>query len=203
MGGVDHVALIEEGKPHLQPTVRRAGRTLVPGLGGAKRVRTDNEVLVGVERAAWPDHVVEKMMVLPKSVVEEDGVVLRGVQGTVRDVRDLEVTDDPSSLELEIAEPRHLVRRLTRPVGVRGRNGCCERHRPRRPNAEGCPHAFSSFLSSSRKRQSVPWAMIFCGLDLIIPASCKRSARKRTVSSGSSSRHLPNGISFRVWSARS
>src|SRR5215467_115740 len=65
------------------------------------------------------------------------------------------------------------------------------------------PHAFSSFLSSLRKRQSVPWAMIFCGLDLIIPASCRRSARKRTVSSGSSSRHLPNGISFRVWSARS
>jgi len=35
---------------------------------------------------------------------------------------------------------------------------------------------FSSFFSSLRKRQSVPWAMIFCGLDLIRPASLRRSA---------------------------
>jgi len=34
-------------------------------------------------------------------------------------------------------------------------------------------YPFSSFLSSLRKRQSVPWAMIFCGLDLIIPAPCR------------------------------
>jgi hypothetical protein len=32
-------------------------------------------------------------------------------------------------------------------------------------------HPFSSFFSSLKKRQSVPWAMIFCGVDLIIPAS--------------------------------
>ena len=38
------------------------------------------------------------------------------------------------------------------------------------------PHVFSSLLSSFRKRQSVPWAMICLGLDLIIPASCRRSA---------------------------
>jgi hypothetical protein len=49
-------------------------------------------------------------------------------------------------------------------------------------------YPFSSFLSSLRKRQSVPWAMIFWGLVLIIPASCSRRAWKRTVSSGSYSR---------------
>ena len=37
-------------------------------------------------------------------------------------------------------------------------------------------HAFSSFFNSFRNRQSVPWAMIFCGVDLIIPASCWRRA---------------------------
>ena len=35
---------------------------------------------------------------------------------------------------------------------------------------------FSSRFSSLRKRQSVPSAMIFCGLDLIMPVSCMRSA---------------------------
>ena len=39
-----------------------------------------------------------------------------------------------------------------------------------------CVHAFSSRLSSFRKRQSVPSAMIFCGLDLMKPTSCRRSA---------------------------
>ena len=39
------------------------------------------------------------------------------------------------------------------------------------------PHyCFNSFFSSFRKRQSVPWAMIFWGLLLIIPASCRRRA---------------------------
>src|SRR5262249_38890382 len=42
------------------------------------------------------------------------------------------------------------------------------RHRPR--------YCFNSFFSSVRKRQSVPWAMIFWGLLLIIPASCRRRA---------------------------
>ena len=37
-------------------------------------------------------------------------------------------------------------------------------------------HAFSSRLSSLRKRQSVPSAMIFCGADLMKPRSCSRSA---------------------------
>ena len=37
-------------------------------------------------------------------------------------------------------------------------------------------HAFSSRLSSLRKRQSVPSAMSGFGLDLIMPTSCSRSA---------------------------
>jgi hypothetical protein len=54
-----------------------------------------------------------------------------------------------------------------------GRRAWCplsllHRHLPRYP--------FSSFFSSLRKRQSVPWAMSFCGLDLSIPASWRRRA---------------------------
>ena len=37
-------------------------------------------------------------------------------------------------------------------------------------------YPFSSFLSALKKRQSVPWVMIFCGVILIIPASCRRRA---------------------------
>jgi hypothetical protein len=37
-------------------------------------------------------------------------------------------------------------------------------------------YPFSSFFNSFRKRQSVPWAMIFCGVLLIIPASWRRRA---------------------------
>src|ERR1700746_3488896 len=37
-------------------------------------------------------------------------------------------------------------------------------------------YAFSSRLTSFKKRQSVPLAMIFCGLLLIMPSSCSRSA---------------------------
>jgi hypothetical protein len=37
-------------------------------------------------------------------------------------------------------------------------------------------YPFNSFLSSLRKRQSVPWAMSFWGLPLIIPTSCRRRA---------------------------
>jgi hypothetical protein len=38
------------------------------------------------------------------------------------------------------------------------------------------PHAFSSRLSSLKKRQSVFSAMIFCGVDLMRPSSYRRSA---------------------------
>jgi hypothetical protein len=37
-------------------------------------------------------------------------------------------------------------------------------------------YPFNSFFSALKKRQSVPWAMIFCGVLLIIPASCRRRA---------------------------
>jgi hypothetical protein len=42
------------------------------------------------------------------------------------------------------------------------------RHLPRYP--------FISFLSALKKRQSVPWAMIFWGVLLIRPISCRRNA---------------------------
>jgi len=38
-------------------------------------------------------------------------------------------------------------------------------------NDERADYPFSSFFNSLTKRRSLPWAMIFCGLDLIIPAS--------------------------------
>src|SRR5207245_5563271 len=42
-------------------------------------------------------------------------------------------------------------------------------------------HPFSSFFSSLRKRQSVPWAMIFCGVALMrgytFPEGCAPAAR--------------------------
>jgi hypothetical protein len=37
-------------------------------------------------------------------------------------------------------------------------------------------YPFNSFFSSLRKRQSVPWARIFWGFDLIMPPSYRRSA---------------------------
>ena len=37
-------------------------------------------------------------------------------------------------------------------------------------------YPFHSFFTSLRKRQSVPWAMSFCGLLLIMPAACRRRA---------------------------
>ena len=37
-------------------------------------------------------------------------------------------------------------------------------------------YAFNSFFNSFQNRQSVPCAMIFLEVDLIIPSSCKRSA---------------------------
>ena len=46
-------------------------------------------------------------------------------------------------------------------------------------------YAFNSRLSSFKKRQSVPSAMIFCGLDLMKPASRRRRAYHRIVSSAS------------------
>jgi hypothetical protein len=50
-------------------------------------------------------------------------------------------------------------------------------------------YSFSSRFSSLTNRQSIPSAMIFWGLDLIIPASCMRRAKSRIVSAESYSRH--------------
>ena len=68
---------------------------------------------------------------------------------------------------------------------VRGANeaGACESQTRQQPasrvhrrNPRLAAHAFSSRLSSFKKRQSVLPAMIFCGLDLIMPASCSLRA---------------------------
>ena len=83
------------------------------------------------------------------------------------------------------AQPRRLGRRLGGDAGWRHAH---ETHRPRECCATeelASVHALSSFFSSLRNRQSVPWAISFCGVDLTIPASCSRTAWKRTVSSGS------------------
>src|SRR5262249_13353513 len=59
-----------------------------------------------------------------------------------------------------------------------------------------CVHAFSSRLRSFKKRQSVPSAIIFCGVDLTNPISCKRSAYYQHVSSPVYSCHLSSGSSI-------
>src|SRR5215469_14671293 len=71
-------------------------------------------------------------------------------------------------------ERRRLGRRL-RSCRIRTQSKESRRARCGQPTHELAPaevipawsHAFSSFLSSLRKRQSVPWAMIVWGLDLI------------------------------------
>ena len=82
---------------------------------------------------------------------------------------------DPAGLGQ--ADPGRLERRIgRRPAGPGAHDpGGADRGQPaqERPPSD---HPFSSFFSSLRKRQSVPWAMIFFGLDLINPASCRRSA---------------------------
>src|SRR4029078_11358301 len=57
-------------------------------------------------------------------------------------------------------------------------------------------NAFISFFNSVKNRQSVPCAMSFCGVDLIIPTSCRRNAWKRIVSSGFASRQRLYGRLF-------
>ena len=48
--------------------------------------------------------------------------------------------------------------------------------RPMNRNKNTHDQPFSSRLSSLKKRQSVPWAMILLGADLIMPASRSRRA---------------------------
>ena len=87
------------------------------GLGVAQRVRADDEVLVGVQRPAGSDQVVDLMMVQPEAMHEQDGVVLGGVELAVGDVGHLEVLDDPAALQLELTEVGKLMGRLIGPVG--------------------------------------------------------------------------------------
>jgi hypothetical protein len=54
-------------------------------------------------------------------------------------------------------------------------SGACHWH-SKSPFSLFIVYALSSRLTSSRNRQSVPSAMIFCRLDLIRPASCRRNA---------------------------
>jgi len=86
------------------------------GLRVAQRVRADDEVLVGVERTAGANQVIDLVMVEPKAMHEQDGIVLGGVESAVGDVRHFEVREDTAALQLQIAEVRDLVRGLIRPV---------------------------------------------------------------------------------------
>jgi hypothetical protein len=84
-----------------------------------------------------------------------DGTAVRS--GTATDAAS--PRDQPRRLEGEISRLREELAGLMAELNRR------RRHYP-----------FSSFFSSLWKRQSVPWAMIFCGLALIIPASWRRRA---------------------------
>src|ERR1700722_1006029 len=90
---------------------------LEASLRFAQRIRADDEVLVGVERSAGPDHVIELVMVQSEAVLEQDGVVLGGVQFAVSDIGHLQVLEDTATFQLEFPKLRDLVRRLIRPVG--------------------------------------------------------------------------------------
>ena len=51
-------------------------------------------------------------------------------------------------------------------------------------------YPFNSLVSSVRNRQSVPWTMIFCGVDLIMPTSrvvaCARESSSGVEAPGTS-----------------
>ena len=92
-----------------------------------------------------------------------------------------------SLLATSLSRPEQLSHSLRTPFC---RCRCVSHSRILLPKARSCDrwcgYAFSSFLSSLRKRQSVPRAISLLGFVLIIPTSCSRSAWKRRVSSGSS-----------------
>jgi hypothetical protein len=105
-------------------------------LRTSQLVRANDEVLVGVERSTRADQVIDLMMVETEAVHEQDGVVLRGVEFSVRDVGQLEVQDHAAALEEKLTELRDLMRWLVRPVRERREtarqkpeNRACERGR--------------------------------------------------------------------------
>src|SRR5215471_11552056 len=81
-----HVATVVERELHLEAAVGGTGRMLESSLCSTKRIRTDNEVLVRIERAARPDHMVEQVVVRGKTMLEQDSVVLCGIERAVSDV---------------------------------------------------------------------------------------------------------------------
>ena len=112
----DHVAdgVAREPHPGLRGAgARRGGQPVSDGVG------TDHEVPVGVERLARPDHEVEPMVVSREGGDHQDGVGPLRVQRPVGDIRDREVTDDLTALELEIAHGMTLVGRLIGAVRAR------------------------------------------------------------------------------------
>src|SRR6516162_4285493 len=68
-----------------------------------------------------PDHVIELVVVEGEAVLEQDGVVLGGVQFAVSDIGELQVLQDAAAFQRKLSEARDLVRRLIRPVGKCGR----------------------------------------------------------------------------------
>src|SRR5215468_5810810 len=75
----------------------------------------------GSRRSPGPDHVIELMVVEGEAVLEQDGVVLGGVQFAVSHIGDLQVLEDAAAFQRKLSEARDLVRRLIRPVGKCGR----------------------------------------------------------------------------------
>ena len=75
--------------------------------------------------------------------------------------------------------------------------------RPRDTAQEVAPgdHPFSSFFSSFRKRQSVPWAMIFCGRRLDHPGLVQAQGIEAHRVLGVVLAPLAVGISCIAWSA--
>src|SRR5215468_8230601 len=71
----------------------------------------------GSRRSPGPDHVIELMVVEGKAVLEQDGVVLGGVQFAVGHIGDLQVLEDATTFQLKLPEVRDLVWRLIRPMG--------------------------------------------------------------------------------------
>ena len=117
------------------------------GEAVADRIGADDEILVGVERLAGPDHEIEPMMIAGDRRHHQDGVGLARVQRAVGDVGDREIPDRLAALQLEVAFVEQLVRRLLRRVGKAGSDSNSEA-RPRRTRAV---HLIIS----------LPWSMFF------------------------------------------
>src|SRR5262249_3673183 len=102
----------------VEAAVGGTGRMLESSLCSTKRIRTDNEVLVRIERAARPDHMVEQVVVHGKTMLEQDSVVLCGIERAVSDVGHLQVLYHAAAFECEFTKVCDLVRWLIRPVSV-------------------------------------------------------------------------------------